>query len=142
MNIKGKVSKFFSTTFFIVAVCFLAFFVIKVFSNRVEGVKVAVLKEGSGKTIKNGDTVAVNYVGSFQDGKVFESNAGEGPFVLTLGSTPVIKGWGMGVEGMKVGEKRNIEISPEYAYGAKGVPGIVPPNAKLVYEVELVEIKN
>lgn len=106
-----------------------------------DGVKVSVLREGKGEISKVGDTILVNYVGSFSDGEIFESNTGEEPFSLTLGTTPVIEGWGMGVEGMRVGEKRNIEINPEYAYGEKGVPGIVPPYAKLVYDVELVAIK-
>ncbi len=115
-------------------------------TQQVEGVKIEVLQEGSGEAAKAGDNVSMNYTGMLTDGTVFDSNIDPKfnhvqPFVFTLGAGQVIKGWDLGVDGMKVGEKRKLEIEPAYAYGEGGVGSIIPPNATLVFEVELVEIK-
>jgi FKBP-type peptidyl-prolyl cis-trans isomerase FkpA len=114
--------------------------------QQVEGVKIEILQEGSGEAAKAGDNVSMNYTGMLTDGTVFDSNTDPKfnhvqPFIFTLGAGQVIKGWDMGVEGMKVGEKRKLEIESQYAYGEGGVGSIIPPNATLVFEVELVEIK-
>ncbi len=111
-----------------------------------DGVKITVLSEGIGAPSKAGDTVAMNYTGMLADGIVFDSNTDEKfehvePFIFTIGAGQVISGWDIGVKGMKVGEKRKLEIAPKYAYGEAGAGGVIPPNATLTFEVELVAIK-
>jgi FKBP-type peptidyl-prolyl cis-trans isomerase len=115
-------------------------------TQKEEGVKITILKEGTGDVAKAGDTVAMNYTGTFLDGKAFDSNIDPKfnhvePFVFTLGAGQVIKGWDVGVAGMKVGEKRKLEIKSEFAYGERGAGGAIPPNTDLVFEVELLGIK-
>jgi FKBP-type peptidyl-prolyl cis-trans isomerase len=97
---------------------------------------------GQGEGAKEGDTVVVHYTGTFQDGTKFDSSLDRGtPFSFTLGAGQVIAGWDQGLLGMKVGEKRKLTIPPDLAYGSNGVPGAIPPNATLFFEVELLEIK-
>jgi len=100
------------------------------------------LKEGTGIEAKNGDTVTVNYIGTLENGKKFDSSLDGGvPFSFTLGAGQVIKGWDLGVLGMKVGEKRKLTIPADLAYGSDGIGNIIPPNATLIFEVDLLEIK-
>ncbi len=107
-----------------------------------EGVKIDILKEGTGPAAKAGDKVSVNYVGTLENGTKFDSSIDRGvPFEFVLGAKHVIPGWDIGVEGMKVGEKRKLTIPPELAYGAAGIPGHIPANATLIFEVELLGIK-
>ena len=111
-----------------------------------EGVKITLTKEGTGREAKAGDMVAMNYTGKLTDGTVFDSNIDPKfkhvePFVFTIGEGRVIKGWDIGIAGMKVGEKRILEISPEAGYGATGAGEVIPPNATLIFEVELLGIK-
>ena len=99
-----------------------------------------------GTVAKTGDTVAVNYTGMLADGTVFDSNVDPKfkhvqPFVFTLGAGQVIPGWDKGLVGMKVGEKKTLVIPPADAYGATGAGGVIPPNATLTFEVELLAIK-
>lgn len=113
--------------------------------QKVEGVDITILSEGSGDIAKVGDNVSMNYTGTLEDGTAFDSNVDPkfnhvSPFMFNLGGGQVIKGWDIGVTGMKVGEKRRLEINPEFAYGEAGVGAIIPPNAKLIFEVELVAI--
>jgi len=94
---------------------------------------------------KTGDTVSMNYTGRLENGTVFDSNVDPKfqhvePFVFTLGVGQVIPGWDKGIVGMKVGEKKTLTIAPEDAYGANGVPGVIPPNSTLIFDVELVGI--
>src|SRR5258706_15711727 len=95
---------------------------------------------------KKGDVVSVNYTGRLEDGTVFDSNVDPKfhhvePFVFTLGAGQVIPGWDKGIVGMKVGEKKTLTIPPEDAYGAAGAGGGNPPNATLIFDVELLAIK-
>lgn len=113
--------------------------------NEISGVKVTVITEGTGEVAVVGDTVSMNYTGTFTDGVAFDSNVDPKfnhvePLSFVLGSGQVIPGWDAGIVGMKVGEKRILEIAPEMAYGATGAGGVIPPNATLIFEVELVSI--
>ena len=107
-----------------------------------QNMKVETLKEGSGQAAKTGDTVTVNYTGTLTDGTKFDSsrNPGRTPFPFTLGQHSVIQGWELGVLGMKIGEKRRLTIPPELAYGAAGRPPVIPANATLIFEIDLLAI--
>jgi peptidylprolyl isomerase len=99
-----------------------------------------------GAVAKAGDSVSMNYTGRLADGTVFDSNIDPKfkhvePFIFTLGAGQVIPGWDKGIVGMKVGEKKTLVIPPEDAYGANGIPGAIPPNATLTFDVELTGIK-
>jgi len=103
--------------------------------------EIETIVEGSGVESKVGDSLTVHYTGMLEDGTKFDSSVDRGtPFNFILGIGQVIEGWEKGMEGMKVGEKRKLTIQPEYAYGERGVPGVIPPNATLIFEVELLEI--
>lgn len=100
------------------------------------------LRPGNGAEAKSGDTVIVHYVGTLTDGTKFDSSRdrNEG-FSFPLGAGRVIKGWDQGVAGMKIGELRKLTIPPHLAYGDRGAGKVIPPGATLVFEVELLEIK-
>lgn len=103
--------------------------------------EIETIVKGSGTEAKVGDSLTVHYTGMLEDGTKFDSSVDRGtPFNFILGIGQVIEGWEKGMEGMKVGEKRKLTIQPEYAYGERGVPGVIPPNATLIFEVELLEI--
>ena len=103
--------------------------------------EIETIVEGSGVESKVGDSLTVHYTGMLEDGTKFDSSVDRGtPFNFILGIGQVIEGWEKGMEGMKVGEKRKLTIPPEYAYGERGFPGVIPPNATLIFEVELLEI--
>jgi FKBP-type peptidyl-prolyl cis-trans isomerase len=101
------------------------------------------LKEGTGATATAGKTVTVHYTGWLaKDGKKFDSSVDRGqPFMFHLGAGEVIKGWDEGVTGMKVGGKRQLRIPPELGYGTRGAGGVIPPNATLIFDVELLGVK-
>ncbi len=105
-------------------------------------VQYAVLKQGAGEVAKEGDKVTVHYAGALVDGAKFDSSLDRGtPFSFTLGAGQVIQGWEIGVAGMKVGERRRLIIPPQFGYGERGTPGgPIPPNATLIFEVELLKI--
>jgi peptidylprolyl isomerase len=98
--------------------------------------------EGKGDAAKAGDTVEVHYVGTLKDGKKFDSSRDRDmPFSFKLGAGKVIKGWDEGVAGMKAGGKRKLIIPSELGYGKRGAGGVIPPDAELTFEVELLKIK-
>lgn len=105
--------------------------------------EIKVLKEGTGAQIKSGQTAEVHYLGTLKsNGTKFDSSYDrKETFSFNLGAGEVIQGWDKGVEGMKVGEKRKLTIPASLGYGASGAGGVIPPNATLVFEVELVSIK-
>ncbi len=107
----------------------------------IQNMKVEILKEGSKNAAKSGDTVTVNYVGTLENGTKFDSSIDRGtPFSFVLGQNRVIQGWELGVLGMKIGEKRKLTIPPELGYGAAGAGGVIPPNATLIFEIDLLGI--
>lgn len=150
MSDVGKVLVFFGVIMILMFIGFNFFSKQKKSENQpsnqnmanVQGAQIDILKEGTGPAAKNGDTISVHYTGTLEDGTKFDSSLDRGqPFSFVLAGGQVIRGWDIGVLGMKVGEKRKLTIPGNLAYGSAGVPGVIPPNATLIFEVELLEIK-
>lgn len=100
------------------------------------------MESGTGREAKRGDHVVVHYTGWLTDGTKFDSSRdGSSPFEFALGEGMVIRGWDEGVAGMRVGGKRKLTIPPELGYGARGAPGVIPPNSTLIFDVELLDIR-
>lgn len=106
------------------------------------GLRITNLVVGTGAEATSGQTVVVHYRGTLEDGSQFDASYDRGtPFSFPLGAGRVIKGWDEGVQGMKVGGKRKLVIPPDLAYGKRGAGGVIPPNATLLFEVELLDVK-
>jgi len=104
--------------------------------------QISIIQEGSGNGAQKGDVVTVHYTGRLQDDTKFDSSIDRGtPFNFVLGAGEVILGWDAGVVGMRVGEVRKLIIPPELAYRERGIPGAIPPNATLIFTVEMLAIK-
>jgi peptidylprolyl isomerase len=104
------------------------------------GLRITDLVVGEGPEAVAGQGVVVNYRGTLTDGREFDSSYGRGPFRFPLGAGRVIRGWDEGVAGMKVGGKRKLVIPPDLGYGSRGAGGVIPPDATLIFEVELLEV--
>lgn len=105
------------------------------------GLKYDDMIEGEGAVAAAGQRVVVHYTGWLTDGRKFDSSLDRNdPFTFSLGAGQVIRGWDEGVQGMRIGGKRKLTIPPQLGYGARGAGGVIPPNAILVFEVELLEI--
>ncbi|KAK4669526.1 Peptidyl-prolyl cis-trans isomerase fpr2 [Podospora pseudopauciseta] len=107
-----------------------------------EGLKIESQNAGSGPEVKKGDSVDVHYKGTLEDGTEFDQSYKRGqPLNFTVGAGMVIQGWDAGLVGMQVGEKRKLTIPSNLAYGERGIPGVIPENATLIFETELVKIR-
>jgi FKBP-type peptidyl-prolyl cis-trans isomerase FkpA len=110
-------------------------------TTTASGLVIDDIKEGNGAAAAAGQSVTVHYTGWLTDGRKFDSSKDRNdPFVFPLGRGHVIKGWDEGVQGMRVGGVRKLTIPPELGYGARGAGGVIPPNATLVFEVELLGV--
>lgn len=109
--------------------------------TTISGLKIEELNEGEGSIAESGQTVSVHYTGWLTDGTKFDSSKDRGqPFNFNLGAGMVIKGWDEGVAGMKIGGARKLTIPSNLGYGSRGAGGVIPPDATLIFEVELLDI--
>ncbi len=112
-------------------------------TSSMEGLQIKDITVGTGTVAQNGDTVTVNYIGTLDNGTTFDSSySRKQPFSFTLGVGQVIKGWDLGVLGMRVGGTRELTIPPALGYGAQGAGGVIPPNATLHFTVALLSVGN
>jgi FKBP-type peptidyl-prolyl cis-trans isomerase FkpA len=129
----------------IMLIAFLAVFACNEKNNEVKmksGLIIVDNVAGEGLEAEKFDILTVNYTGKLEDGTVFDSskNPGRDPFTVTIGIGQVIKGWDEGIVGMKIGGTRTLTIPPEMGYGDRGAGDVIPPNATLIFEVELLEV--
>ncbi len=111
-------------------------------TTTASGLKYEDIDAGTGAVAQSGQKAKVHYTGWLKNGQKFDSSKDRNePFEFTLGAGQVIKGWDEGVAGMKVGGKRKLMIPADLAYGARGAGGVIPPNAELTFEVELLGVR-
>lgn len=104
--------------------------------------KIEDIKIGEGEEVKSGDVITIHYLGTLENGQKFDSSYDRNePFQTQIGVGQVIKGWDQGVLGMKVGGKRKLTIPSELGYGSRGAGAVIPPNATLIFELELLDVK-
>ena len=126
---------------FFVSLAILALFTGNLALSSEKELKITIDQEGFGDSAEIGMSVSVHYIGKLEDGTEFDSSIPRGqPFTFTLGAGQVIKGWDLGVEGMKIGEKRSLVIPPHLGYGIRGAGATIPPNATLIFDIELLEV--
>ncbi|MFW6363265.1 MAG: peptidylprolyl isomerase [Spirochaeta sp.] len=106
-----------------------------------DGLQYEITRQGSGAAPEPGQTVSIHYTGSFVNGQVFDSSEGRDPLQFQVGGGQIIPGFDLSVRDMKIGEKRTSVVPPNLAYGAQGAGGVIPPNAYLVFEIELIDIE-
>ena len=130
---------------FIISMIFFALYCTNKRSMEImsNDLKIEDLILGEGNEANDFNKVIVNYTGSLEDGSIFDSslNPGREPFSFTLGVGSVIKGWDIGVKGMKVGGTRRLTIPPELGYGDNGAGDVIPPRATLIFEIDLLEVE-
>ena len=130
---------------FIISMIFFALYCTNKRSMEImsNDLKIEDLILGEGNEANDFNKVIVNYTGSLEDGSIFDSslNPGREPFSFTLGVGSVIKGWDIGVKGMKVGGKRKLTIPPELGYGDNGAGNVIPPGSTLIFEIDLLEVE-
>ncbi len=111
-------------------------------TRTASGLELHETERGFGEVARAGKTVSVHYTGYLENGTKFDSSLDRGePFTFPLGAGKVIRGWDEGVVGMKVGGRRKLVIPPELAYGSRGAGRLIPPDATLVFDVELIEVR-
>jgi peptidylprolyl isomerase len=111
-------------------------------TTTASGLQYEDIEEGTGESPQPGKAVTVHYTGTLTDGKKFDSSRDRNqPFTFTIGVGQVIKGWDEGVMSMKVGGRRKLTIPPDLGYGSRGAGGVIPPNATLIFDVELLGVK-
>ena len=126
---------------FFVSLAILALFNGNLAFSSEKELKITIEQEGFGDSAEIGMSVSVHYTGKLEDGTEFDSSIPRGqPFTFILGAGQVIKGWDLGVEGMKIGEKRSLVIPPHLGYGIRGAGATIPPNATLIFDIELLEV--
>ena len=104
--------------------------------------KIEKYQEGSGPVAEKGHTVSVHYTGTLENGQKFDSSRDRGePISFVLGSGQVIQGWDQGIQGLRVGDKAQLTIPSDLAYGPRGIPGVIPGGATLVFDVELMDTR-
>lgn len=109
---------------------------------NIEGMNIEIIEEGTGAEIQNNQKAVMHYTGVLENGTKFDSSRDRNqPFQFTLGVGQVIRGWDLGVKGMKIGEKRKLTIPAELGYGERGAGGVIPGGATLIFDVELLEIR-
>ncbi len=149
---KEKLFKLISLLSILILIIIIGFFITKRIENhKIERtpkqlsypeLKIEDLSLGKGKYAKEGDTVSVHYIGKLEDGTVFDNSYQKNrPLTFTIGKGRLIPGWEIGIEGMKVGGKRRLIIPPELGYGESGIRDMIPPNSTIIFEIELLEIK-
>lgn len=111
---------------------------IDLFPKKIDGVSVSVLERGEGRVLKSNDSAVISYIGFLEDGEEFDRADN---FSFKFGDGTVLKSWELAMAGMKIGEIRRVNIEPLKAYGDTGIPGLVPPNSKVIFEIKLVDIK-
>jgi len=145
---ENKMNMVISVIIFLAVIAFFVFITINNKDDMIKDENIGVEKNVAvGTVVKIGDVVSVNYTGKLDNGTVFDSNVDPAfqhvqPFEFTVGVGQVIPGWDKAFIGMKVGDKKTLVIPPEDAYGSVGVGEVIPPNATLTFEVELLAIKN